>query len=95
MAPEIVSKKPYIGPPVDIWCLGILLYVLMCGNFPFKGIHLYFIIIIYIYIGLDEKDLYKKIIKGSIEIPNHVPIGAKFLITKLLRSEPVDRLTSD
>ena len=37
MAPEIISKKDYLGPPVDIWTLGILLYVLMCGHFPFRG----------------------------------------------------------
>lgn len=37
MAPEIVSKQEYLGPPVDVWCIGILLYVLMCGNFPFRG----------------------------------------------------------
>jgi serine/threonine protein kinase len=37
MSPEIISKKDYYGPPVDIWTLGILLYVLMCGHFPFRG----------------------------------------------------------
>ena len=37
MAPEIVTKQEYCGPPVDIWASGILLYVLLCGTFPFKG----------------------------------------------------------
>jgi serine/threonine protein kinase len=37
MAPEIVAKKDYFGPPVDIWSAGIVLYVMMVGHFPFKG----------------------------------------------------------
>lgn len=37
MAPEIVLKKEYCGPPVDIWACGVLLYALLCGTFPFKG----------------------------------------------------------
>ena len=37
MSPEIVSKKEYFGFPADIWALGIVLYVILCGSFPFKG----------------------------------------------------------
>ena len=37
MAPEIVSKSEYSGPPADIWALGVLLYALLCGKFPFRG----------------------------------------------------------
>ena len=37
MAPEIVNKVTYQGPPSDIWALGILLYALLTGSFPFKG----------------------------------------------------------
>jgi serine/threonine protein kinase len=47
MAPEIVAKKEYFGPPVDIWSAGILLYVMLVGHFPFKG--------------TDDKNLYSKI----------------------------------
>lgn len=36
MAPEIVNKKEY-SFPVDIWALGIMLYKLITGNFPFRG----------------------------------------------------------
>ena len=37
MAPEIVSKQEYCGPPADIWALGILFFALLCGKFPFRG----------------------------------------------------------
>jgi serine/threonine protein kinase len=47
MAPEITKKKEYDGRAVDMWALGVLLYVMLTGNFPFKGI--------------SESDLYIKI----------------------------------
>ena len=37
MAPEIVSKINYKGTPADIWALGILLFALLTGTFPFRG----------------------------------------------------------
>ena len=37
MAPELVAKKDYVGQPVDIWALGVLLYKLLTGYYPFNG----------------------------------------------------------
>jgi serine/threonine protein kinase len=37
MAPEIVAKKEFCGPPADIWASGVLLYAFFCGCFPFRG----------------------------------------------------------
>ena len=53
MAPEIVAKKEYLGAPADIWACGIVLYVMLAGKFPFKGI--------------DDKSLYVKIKSGNFE----------------------------
>lgn len=36
MAPEITMKKEYDGKTVDMWALGVLLYVMLTGVFPFK-----------------------------------------------------------
>ena len=50
MAPEIISKIEYAGPPADIWASAVLLYALLNGCFPFRG--------------ATDKELYKKIYKA-------------------------------
>lgn len=37
MPPEIILKKDYLGEYADIWSIGILLYTILCGFFPFRG----------------------------------------------------------
>lgn len=37
MSPEIILKREYLGGPSDTWALGVLLFVLTAGYFPFKG----------------------------------------------------------
>lgn len=66
MAPEIVLKTEYCGPPVDVWATGVLLYVLLCGTFPFKG--------------ANDQELYDKITKGEYYIPNHITYDTKKII---------------
>ncbi|KAJ1799167.1 Serine/threonine-protein kinase [Coemansia sp. RSA 2399] len=34
-APEILRGDAYVGPEVDVWSLGVLLYVTLAGRFPF------------------------------------------------------------
>ena len=50
MSPEITRKLEYDGKPVDVWALGVVLYVMVTGTPPFKG--------------TNEQDLFKKIQKG-------------------------------
>jgi len=77
MAPEIVTKAEYCGPPADIWAVGVLLFALLCGTFPFKG--------------LDDKDLYAKIAKGEFVIPEFVSDHAQSLLRKMMAVDPDKR----
>jgi serine/threonine protein kinase len=80
MAPEIVARKEYPGPCADIWAAGVLLYALHCGCFPFKG--------------SNDRDLYRKIIKGVFFIPD-IPVtaGVRGLLNKLLTVDMYRRPT--
>ncbi len=69
MSPEIVSKKPHNYMKADIWALGIVLFALLTGKFPFKG--------------ETNKDLYKKIARGSFQLPD-VSMEAKAVLLKML-----------
>ncbi|EAR94679.2 Serine/Threonine kinase domain protein (macronuclear) [Tetrahymena thermophila SB210] len=77
MAPEIVSKIEYIGQKADIWALGILLFVMLQGKFPFKGVN--------------DNELFKKIKKGSFTYTHPVSSDAEKLISQLLNVRPSER----
>ena len=51
ISPEIIGKGGYMGQPADIWALGVLLYKILTGSFPFKG--------------LNDKMLFRKICRGE------------------------------
>lgn len=77
MAPEIVNRIEYSGPPADVWALGVLLYVLLCGTYPFKG--------------QVDKELYKKIQYGQFTVPASISQGSRSLISRILRLNPDKR----
>lgn len=80
MAPEIVKKIEFCGPPADVYAAGVLLFAFFCGCFPYRG--------------KDDKDLYKKIANDDLVIPDHVPPGPKILIARMLQKDPDSRPTS-
>ena len=77
MAPEIVKRKDYCAVNADVWALGILLYAMLCGRMPFKG--------------FNDKELYRKIEKGSFALPGHFQEGLKRLINSMLDLNPRKR----
>ncbi len=77
MAPEIVSKKEYFGQPADMWSLGILLYTMLCGTFPFRG--------------AGERELFRAIARCQFTYPPTVSAEARDIIGKMLRLDPQKR----
>ncbi len=80
MAPEIVNRKEYLGPPSDMWSLGILLYMMICGCAPFRG--------------NCDRELFRNISRGQMSFPAHVSAGARAVITQMLRVDPAKRVAS-
>jgi MAP/microtubule affinity-regulating kinase len=80
MAPELTQKREYDGMAVDMWALGVLLYVMLTGIFPFRG--------------NSESDLYHRIQRGNFTIPDFVSKDAKRVIYCLLEQNPKRRITS-
>ena len=79
MAPEIVKRTQYKGKPTDIWSLGVVLYAMLCGSFPFSA--------------KSYPDLYKKIIRGFYRTPDSFSPGVKDLLSCLLVTDPNRRYT--
>ncbi len=61
MAPEIVKKEKYIAQYSDIWSLGVLLYSMLFGRFPFKG--------------KTQKELFESIKKCEVEFPEEIKVS--------------------
>ncbi len=55
IAPEVLKNEPY-GKEVDLWSLGVILYILLCGFPPFYH--------------ENTAQLYKQIKKGEYDFPD-------------------------
>ncbi|XP_039257436.2 calcium/calmodulin-dependent protein kinase type IV-like [Styela clava] len=84
VAPEVLLGKKY-GSAVDMWAIGVITYILLCGYEPF-------------YDERGDKAMFRKVLKGEFEFdsPNWDEISgnAKDLIRRLIVLEPSERLTA-
>jgi hypothetical protein len=81
MPPEIVNKEKYIPYYSDIWSLGVLLYAMLFGCFPFKA--------------NKEDKLFQLINEGKVIFPNHIEVSdeVKKLLLKIFVIKPNKRIS--
>lgn len=84
VAPEVLAQKPY-GKEVDVWSIGVISYILLCGYPPFY----------------DENDanLFAQILKGEFEFDSpywdDISLEAKEFIRSLMCVEVDKRLSCE
>ncbi|EPY51025.1 CAMK/CAMKL/AMPK protein kinase Ppk9 [Schizosaccharomyces cryophilus OY26] len=77
-APEVIQGRYYDGCDVDIWGCGILLYLMLVGEFPFEDVTI--------------SNVLSRACKGIYTVPSHVSSGATDLIRQMLTVIPTDRI---
>ncbi|KAH9167908.1 kinase-like domain-containing protein [Lactarius sanguifluus] len=84
VAPEVLNHKGH-GKPVDLWAIGIITYVLLCGYSPFRSD--------------DMKELVRQTTEAKITFHdrywNNVSEEAKGFIRALVDPDPARRLTAE
>eukprot|EP01084_Bolivina_argentea_P242625 406973_1 len=82
-APEILGGIAY-GIPSDMWSIGVILYIMLCGSLPFND--------------KNEQRLYKKIQSAEYNMLStdwgNISKNAKDVVTRLLKTDPAKRLTA-
>lgn len=78
-APELLLGQEYSGPEVDVWSMGIILYVLLYGKVPFDDDSI--------------KELQNKIKIANVQFNGYITSDAKDLILHMIVPDPVDRHT--
>ncbi|XP_064488794.1 serine/threonine-protein kinase 40-like [Ornithodoros turicata] len=83
ISPDVLSGKPYLGKPSDMWALGVVLFTMLYGQFPF-------------YDSVPQ-ELFRKIKAAEYSIPEDSLISddTKTIIRQLLVLNPKQRMTAD
>ncbi|KAK6491621.1 SNF-related serine/threonine-protein kinase-like isoform X1 [Huso huso] len=76
-APEILLGDEYDAPAVDIWSLGVILFMLVCGQPPFQE--------------ANDSETLTMIMDCKYTVPTHVSQDCKDLINRMLQRDPKRR----
>lgn len=76
-APEILLGDSYDAPAVDVWSLGVILFMLVCGVPPFQE--------------ANDSETLTMIMDCKYLVPDHISSSCKDLIHRMLQREPIHR----
>ncbi|KAM7318871.1 hypothetical protein ACRRTK_021984 [Alexandromys fortis] len=79
MAPEILAREPYDGLAVDMWSLGVVLYVMVTGKYPFSEV--------------TKDGMHRLITNTKYPIFEHLSIPCHIIIAQLLMVPTNRRIT--
>lgn len=80
-APELFEEKCYLGPPVDIWAMGVLLFFMVTGTMPFRA---------------ETLGKLRRFIRDcAYVVPPWVPGPCQRLIKGILKLDPAERYAID
>jgi len=82
LAPEIVRRIPYNGYKADVFSIGVVLFALLFGVFPFEGLRVN---------GVHSLRTLKVRFPSDVK----VSISAKELLVKMLEDDPEKRYSID
>lgn len=75
--PEMITGQEYDPEKSDLWSAGITLFYLLAGRLPFNDKNI--------------KELYKKIVDGTLDFPKNLSNDAIDLLRAVLRTNPRQR----
>ncbi|GFS33018.1 hypothetical protein NPIL_270201 [Nephila pilipes] len=84
ISPDVLNGQPYLGKPSDMWALGVVLFTMLYGQFPF-------------YDSVPQ-ELFRKIKAAEYAIPStdgRVSESANEIIKNLLVLNPTKRMTAE
>ncbi|KAG0762293.1 hypothetical protein G6F57_007265 [Rhizopus arrhizus] len=68
-APEVIVGQPYRGPEIDVWSLGVVIYVMVTGSVPFDDPSL--------------TGLHAKIKRADVRFPTYMSSACKDLLQRI------------
>lgn len=80
-APELFRDECYLGPPVDVWAMGVLLFFMVTGTMPFRAETM--------------GKLRRCILECAYTVPPWVPGPCQRLIKGILKAVPAERYAVD